>query len=288
VGRRVGAERDRLAERDPDVAAEGLAGLEGDAHRDEDEGRPAPRGLVVERDARGTGPDPLDAALGMGRALRVDADEPSALEGPEAGGERVRVAIHLAGIVLLAVDGDRPAGGEEAGHQGIAEQGRGRQVVDLPREDAADQQGVDQVVRVVDAEEHGARGRHQVRPDNVDVLEEEPEPEPANPTDHRIKPIALHCARYRMSVPAKVAGLSTGLRTWCSASIPRKAGAESATATTAPASASATEAARRLAAMLGRQVAGPDALHPGLRHLVPRPGQRAVALDAAAGVLDHE
>ena len=157
---RVGRQRDGLPERDPHVAAEGLARLERDAHRDQGERRSAPGRLVVQRDARGAGLDALDAALRMGRALRVDPDELPPLEGAEAGGEGIGVPVHLVGIVLLAVDRDRPAGGEEAGHQRIAEQGGGRQVVHLPGQDPADQQGVDQVVGVVDAEEHRARGRH--------------------------------------------------------------------------------------------------------------------------------
>jgi hypothetical protein len=55
--------------------------------------------------------------------------------------------------------------------------------VDLPPEHCCDDQGIDQVVRVVDAEEHRVNGRDALRVPDVDRLEAEPEPE-ANDEPH--------------------------------------------------------------------------------------------------------
>ena len=96
----VGAERDGLAEGHQHSAPEGLAGLEGQADRHQRQRRPAlafhalaPPRLVLEGDAGRAGLDPLHARLGMGGALRVDADEAARGQGPEAGGEGVHVPL---------------------------------------------------------------------------------------------------------------------------------------------------------------------------------------------------
>src|SRR6266851_4162468 len=65
-------------------------------------------------------------------------------------------------------------------------------------------------------------------------------------------------------------------------------GAGDPTAIRAPASASATKAARRPVTTLDRQIGRADAFHAGLRHLIPRLGERAIGVDAAAGVLHHQ
>ena len=72
----------------------------------------------------------------------------------------------------------------------IAEQrGRG-QVVDLAGEHGAHQERVDQVVRVVDAEEHGPAARDDVRAADVHPLPEEPHPEAADEPDAPVEPVA--------------------------------------------------------------------------------------------------
>ncbi len=81
VGRQVPRDGDGLAERHAHAPTEGFARLEGEADGHEGERLAPARGaarLVLEGDAGGARLDPLDARLGMRRALRVDADEPPA------------------------------------------------------------------------------------------------------------------------------------------------------------------------------------------------------------------
>ena len=65
----------------------------------------------------------------------------------------------------------------DVGDQPMTEHRRRGEEVDLPPERRRNDQGVDQVVRVVEAEEHRA-GRDVLRVADVDALEAEPEPEP--------------------------------------------------------------------------------------------------------------
>src|SRR5262249_54261898 len=106
------------------------------------------------------------------------------------------VLLHLVGIVLLAVDGDRAARAQEARHQPIPEQGGRREIVDLAGDRAADQQRVDGVIGAVDAQEHVAFGRHALRVPYGDRAAGEREPEPpdgaygAVDAVHRVEPRA--------------------------------------------------------------------------------------------------
>jgi hypothetical protein len=134
--------------------------------------------LVAQRDAGGAALDALDVRLGMRRAFGVHRNEAAALERLEAGGKCFRIRVHLVRVVLLPVHGDRPARTQETGNQWVAEEPRRGEVVDLPLERGPDDQRIDQVVRVVDAEEHRARGRDALGVPDVDGLEAEPEPEP--------------------------------------------------------------------------------------------------------------
>ncbi len=159
--------RQRRPEGDEHACAKRLARLEGQAEGKEDEGL-GPALFVLERDAGSAGLDPLNPRLGVGGAFRIDGDHVTAVEGGVAGGEGVHVAIHLVGIVLTAVHGDGTGCPEKAGQERIPEErGRG-QVVHLAGEDGADQQRIDQVIGVIDAEEHGpvdgARVRDDARP----------------------------------------------------------------------------------------------------------------------------
>ena len=70
-----------------------------------------------------------------------------------------------------------------------ATRGFRRQEVDLPGKDAADEQGIDQVVGMVDAEEDGSAGRDPLGPDHRDILEEEPDPDAANQSDEGGEPV---------------------------------------------------------------------------------------------------
>src|SRR5439155_20830017 len=60
-------------------------------------------------------------------------------------------------IVLPAVHGDRPAGPEEDRDEPATEEPGDGEVVDLPPDGGADQQRVDEVVRVVDADRKSTR-----------------------------------------------------------------------------------------------------------------------------------
>jgi hypothetical protein len=56
--------------------------------------------------------------------------------------------------------GITPQGDEESRNERVAEERGGREVVYLPLEHRSDEQRIDQVVRMVDAEEHRTRARH--------------------------------------------------------------------------------------------------------------------------------
>ena len=145
--------------------------------------------LVAERDARRAGLDALHARLGVRGALGVDRDHAALVEGPVARVEDVGVAVHLVGIVLLAIDRDRARRAQKAREEGIAEERRRGQVVDFPRHDRAHQHRVDEVVRMIHAEEHGTPLGHALAMVGVDALEQEPHPEPRDPPDRLIEAV---------------------------------------------------------------------------------------------------
>src|SRR3989442_5166344 len=103
---------------------ERLARLEREPHRDE---RQLARsgGLVAQGDAGRAALEALDACLGMRRAFGVDRNEAAALERLETGGECFCIRVQLVRVVLLPVDGDRPARSQETGDQWVAEHRRG-------------------------------------------------------------------------------------------------------------------------------------------------------------------
>jgi hypothetical protein len=189
----------RLAERDEDAPAEPLARLEAEPDRYD---REAPRGvrLVAERDPRGARLDPLHVHVRAGGALGIDGDEPLAFECLVARREHLRVAVQLVRVVRLQVDGNHPQGDEEPRHERIAEERGGGEVVHLPREHRPDEQRVDQVVRMVDAEEYGAHARHPLRMPHLDALEEEPDPEPRDHPDNGVE--GVHCTPHPVLVRA--------------------------------------------------------------------------------------
>ena len=86
--------------------------------------------------------------------------------------------------VLLPVHGNGPAREQEARDERVPEEGRGGEEVHLPIERGGDQQRVDEVVRVIDAEEHRPRLGHPVGVAHVHRLEEEPDAE-AGQRPHR-------------------------------------------------------------------------------------------------------
>ena len=94
------------------------------------------------------------------------------------------------GVIRLPVDGNRAARGEESSEQGMAEQRRRREIVHGARQHGADQQRIDQVVRMVDAQQHRATCGHAFGVPHVDPLEEEPEPEAADRANHAVEAIA--------------------------------------------------------------------------------------------------
>jgi len=147
------------------------------------------RGLPRERDARGARLDALNAGLGVGRALGIDRDERVVLEAGRTRRECVAILVHLPGIVLLAVDGDGAGGEQEARDERVAEEGGGGEVMDLAPHGGADDERVDEVVGVIDAEEHRPLAGHALRVSHVDRLEEEPEPEPRDGAHRAVEAI---------------------------------------------------------------------------------------------------
>ena len=69
----------------------------------------------------------------------------------------------------------------------VAEERGGSEVVHLPREHRPYEQRVDQVVRMVDAEQHRTHGRYPLRVPDLDALEEKPDPEPRDHPDDDIE-----------------------------------------------------------------------------------------------------
>src|SRR5216110_2880354 len=67
---------------------------------------------------------------------------------------------------------------EKPGDERVAEERGGGEVVHLPREHRPHEQRVDQVVRVVDAEENRTHARYALAVPDLDALEKEPDPEP--------------------------------------------------------------------------------------------------------------
>ena len=146
-------------------------------------------GLEAEGDARGARLDALHARLGVRGPFRVDRDEPSGGQRVEARRERRDVLVHLVGIVLTPVDGDGAHAEEKPREELVAEErGRG-EVVDLARHHGPHDERVDEVVRVVDAEQHGAPRRDTLAVPDAHAPEEEPDPETRDPTDERVRAI---------------------------------------------------------------------------------------------------
>src|SRR5205823_890819 len=180
-------------------------------------GRPAR--LVLERDAGRSGLDALHPRLRVGRALGIDPDESPALERFEARAKGVRVLVHLARAILPSMNRDGATGRQEPRDQRVPEQLRRGEVVDLAAKHGSDEERVDQVVRVVDAEEYRAGRRHVDGAAHLDALPEEPEPEASDRPHGGVEwvdpfTIRLHLAAYssrnRRSVAVNAVGLSTG------------------------------------------------------------------------------
>ena len=185
--RHVETERNRLAEGDEHPAPEGLSSLEGESDRNHGERRKRvrpcgcrerrSRGLVVERDPGRARLDALHAGLGVGGALGIDRQQVALGQRPTGGGEGLGIPVRPVGGLLAPVDGDGTGPGQEAGEDRVAEERRVGEVVDLARERHRDEERVDQVVGMVDAEEHGAPRRDASRLAHGHLAEEEPDPE---------------------------------------------------------------------------------------------------------------
>src|SRR3989441_5896324 len=133
-------------------------------------------GLVRERDASGARLDALDARLRVRRPLRVDRDDAALGERVGTRRECVGVLLRCSGvrqaganrgwpttgawIVLPAVDGDRPAGPEEASDEPATEEPGGGEGAGLPPDGGADPQRAREVVRGVAGDGHETRHRH--------------------------------------------------------------------------------------------------------------------------------
>ena len=185
--RHVETERNRLPEGDEHPAPEGLPGLEGEPDRNQDERRSGvrtsgclggrSRRLVVESDPRRARLDSLDASLGVRGALGIDREHVAGGESLTGRGERLGVAIGPVRVVLPPVDGDGAGAGQEAGEDRVPEERGVGEVVDLPWQCRRDQERVDQVVGMVDAEENGAPRRDAPCLAHGHLAEEEPDPE---------------------------------------------------------------------------------------------------------------
>jgi len=192
---------------DEDAPAERLPRLEVEPDRNDAE-LARPLGLVAERQARGAGLDALHAPLGVRGALGIDGDQPAVAEGLEACREGAEVLVHFVWVVLLAVHRDRPARVEKPSGEGVAEERRRREVVDLPPERAAHQQRVDEIVGMVDAKEYRPDGGHALGVPHVHRAEKEPEPEAPNGAHGAIEAV------HRVAPHPGVEGRAHGISRW--------------------------------------------------------------------------
>jgi len=123
--RRMSRERHRLAEGDQHPAPEGLPDFEGESDGNQRERRERGRtgsaeGFVVERDPSRAGLDPLDAAFGVGGALRIDHEHVARCERLTCRDERLRVAVRFVGALLAPMHRDGSAADQERGENGVA------------------------------------------------------------------------------------------------------------------------------------------------------------------------
>src|SRR5207244_12489978 len=86
----------------------------------------------------------------------------------------------------------------EARDERVLEEGGGGEVVHLAPHGSADDERVDEVVGVVDAEEHRPLMGHALRTAHVDRLEEEPQPEPRDRAHGPVE--AVHALRRAHAV----------------------------------------------------------------------------------------
>ena len=195
VGLEIGRDRHRRTERREHVAAERVPRLEGEADRDHGE---PPRVLVLEleRDPRRAGLDALHARFRVCRAFGIDRDELAGGERVGDSGERLDVLVHLRRVVLPPVDRNDAHRAQEAAEQRVPEERRRREVVNLARHGGTDHERVDEVVRMVDAEQDGARPRHALGMAHARAPEEEPEPEAREAAHERVAAVhARHAHR---------------------------------------------------------------------------------------------
>src|SRR5216684_1063403 len=136
----------------------------------------------------------------MRRPLRIDGHEPPAGQRDHGRLECPRVLVHLAGVVLAPVEGNGPAGLEKFPDEGIAEEGGRGEVVHLALHHRAHEERIDEVVRVVDAEEDGAGPGDALGMPHVDGAEEEPDPEAAKEPHEGIEAVPLLHQRPRKRV----------------------------------------------------------------------------------------
>ena len=199
VGVGIGVQRQPRAERDEHTRAKRLARLEGEAHGHHGQ-RARMRGLPRQRDARGACLELLHARLRVRGPLRIDGDQRAVPEGGRARGEGLRVLVGrgVRSLVLLSPHGDGAGRAEEARDERVLEEGGGGEVVHLAPHGSADDERVDEVVGVVDAEEHRPLMGHALRTAHVDRLEEEPQPEPRDRAHGPVE--AVHALRRAHAV----------------------------------------------------------------------------------------
>ena len=113
----------------------------------------------------------------MRGALGVDREHTAGGERLPGRGEGLRVAIRPVRVVLAPVDRNGAGTGQETGEDRVPEERGVGDVVDLSRQGRRDQEGVDQVVGMVDAEEHRAPRWDAPCLAHGHLAEEEPDPE---------------------------------------------------------------------------------------------------------------
>src|SRR4029453_5325875 len=158
--------------------------------------------LIGERDPRRARLDPLHVRLRTGDTFGIDGDEPPAVECLVTRREHFEVAVHPVRVVRLPEDGNHTQRDEEPRGKRVAEERGGGEIVHLPREDNPHEQRVDQVVRMVDAEEHRTDARYPLGVPDLDALEEEPDPESREQPDDGIEGIH-YGSSPRRSLPTR-------------------------------------------------------------------------------------
>jgi hypothetical protein len=133
--------------------------------------------FIAQRDPRRARLDPLHVRLGPRGAFGINCDEPPAVKRLVTRREQLPVAVSSVRVVRSPVHGNHAQCNEEPRAEAVPEERGGGKVVHLARDDRAHEQRIDQVVRVIDAEQHRTRKRYALQMPDLHALEEEPDPE---------------------------------------------------------------------------------------------------------------